>query len=89
LYSDGLKNDKAKGKEIQTRAIGNDSVKEIMESSQLEITNIQETQTIQKSWKMNVSSIVAVDNINSTLSCNYDQSSSHIHISCDYDDVND
>ena len=64
LYSDGLKND---GKEILPR------ITDDMQNSRLKITNTQ-TQTIQKSWKMNVSSIVAVDNMNS----NYDQSSSHI-----------
>ncbi|RIA98597.1 hypothetical protein C1645_731491 [Glomus cerebriforme] len=84
LHSD-LKNDKAKDKEIISRsryASGYDEkfpdnsdktlIGEIdMKNSQ--ITNIQETQT--KSWKMNVSSIVAVDNMNNN-SCNYDRSNS-------------
>lgn len=84
------KNDKAKGKEIPSRNVSKyndksldnpdkiisdqDYVYEIdMQSSQN--TNTQETQIIQKSWKMNVSSIVVPNNINSNLSCNYVQSS--------------
>ncbi|CAI2186090.1 3969_t:CDS:10 [Funneliformis geosporum] len=76
LYSDGFK---AKGKEIPPR---NDSrYKEEkscdnsdlidMQSSQMNITDNQETQ---KSWKMDVSSIVAEDHINKISSRNYDHS---------------
>ena len=85
LYSYG---DKAKGKEILPRKISkynekspNNSDKIIIDQNNVyeidkqssEITNIQESQTIQKSWKMNVLSIVATDNINSNSSCNYNQ----------------
>jgi len=58
---------------------GQDNVQEIdMQRSRMNVTSNQKKQTIQKSWKMNVSSIVSVDNINSISSCNYDQANNSL-----------
>ncbi|CAG8590122.1 7832_t:CDS:2 [Funneliformis caledonium] len=80
LYSGGFKE---KGKEIprndnrykkENSCDNSDLIimgQDNMQSSQMNITDNQETQ---KSWKMNVSSIVAEDDINSISSCNYGHS---------------